>query len=74
MMKRHQTVQRLVKRVFNDDSEAAIYGFENAQVQFYFVETAEKWVPKIRHQGGYLNADTEEEDLLVIDDAWLKIA
>lgn len=28
----------------------------------------------MRHVGGYLDVATEEEDLLVIDDAWLKLA
>lgn len=75
LMKRKAVIDRLMGRIFSGDAEEARnYGFDNAQVQFYFVETAEKWVRHIRHVGGYLNPDTEEEDLILLDDAWLKIA
>ena len=52
----------------------ARYGFENIQVQYYAVETIEKWAAKIRQVGGFLDAETEEENLIVIDDTWLKLA
>ena len=66
---------RIMRHIFSEDrSEAAEYGFENVQVQYYAVENSEKWLPKLRIVNGVLNPQTEEQDLLVIDDAWLKLA
>jgi len=74
-MKRHAVIERLINRVFaNEPEQVQDYGFDNVQVQHYFVENSEKWVPKIKHTGGYLDPDTEDRDLIVLDDAWLKIA
>lgn len=68
-------IERLVNRVFSGEpEEVRKYGFENVQVQHWFAEFSERWIPRIRHVGGYLNNETEEEDLLIIDDAWLRLA
>ena len=74
-MKRHTMIQRSLDRVFEGErSEAALYGFDNIQVQYYAIETVEKWATQIRQVGGYLDAETEEENLIIIDDTWLKLA
>ena len=74
-MQRLQLIKHVVKNVFvNDAEETQRYGFDNIQVQFYAAEQAEKWVPKIGHVNGFLNPETEEQGLLVFDDAWLKMA
>ena len=74
-MKRHMMIERAVHRIFEGDrQEAAQYGFENVQVQYYAVETIQSWGGKVRQIGGILDADTEEESLLVMDDTWLKLA
>ena len=43
-------IQRALVRVFEggDKAETAKYGFENVQVQYYAIETVEKWADTIR--------------------------
>ena len=68
-------IQRAIERVFEgDQNECKDYGFENVQLQFWAVETIERWGSTIKQTGGYLNPQTEEENLMLIDDTWLKLA
>lgn len=58
----------------SDQEEQKNYGFENVQVQHWAIETVESWAQTIRQSNGYLDPSTEEQNLMTIDDTWLKLA
>ena len=74
-MKRHQLIQRVINKVYEDDQEEMkTYGFENVQVQHWAIESVETWASQIRQSNGFLNPENEAENLVRIDDTWLKLA
>ena len=43
-MKRHQLIQRVINKVYEEDQEEMkTYGFENVQVQHWAIEAVESW-------------------------------
>ena len=74
-MKRHVLIQAGIKRVFEESvEECKNYGFENVQTQFWAAENIIHFATSVRQNNGFLDQETEDDNLIIIDDTWLKLA
>ena len=72
--KTEQAIKRIYKYQFGDDmEEVERYGFNESKVQDYLASTVDSWIGTVKTVSGHLEGN-EEQDLLTVDDTWLKLA